>query len=130
MEPQPVWNFEQAPRAEPGDETSVNLRAYLDRIPDEKLAGYRPDWPDAELEEWCGDFRDDGVLFLICSERDVEVEEFRRELEASIAYRAQAAAPLAAIERSPTELAKCATTSDISVSASRATFSENGSDNR
>ena len=89
MEPQPVWNFEQEPRAEPGDETSVNLRAYLDRIPDEKLAAYRPDWSDAALQDWCGDFRDDGVLFLICSERDVEVDEFRRELGACIAYRAR-----------------------------------------
>lgn len=87
---QPVWNFESEPRPEgepPPDETAVNLRAYLDRIPDAKLAAYRAEWTDAELRHWCGDFRDDGYLFLICSERDVGVAEFRRELEASIAYR-------------------------------------------
>jgi hypothetical protein len=84
---QPVWNYEQEPRDEPGDETSVNLRAYLDRMDDAKMQTYRPEWSDEELMEWCGDFRDDGVLFLICSERDVEVNEFRRELEECIAYR-------------------------------------------
>lgn len=86
---QPVWNFESEPRpdGEAADETSVNLRAYLDRIPDEKLAAYRPDWTDAELRHWCGDFRDDGYLFLVCSERDVDAAEFRRELEACVRYR-------------------------------------------
>ena len=83
---QPPWNFEQAP-GDPGDETSVNLRAYLDRMPAEKMQQYRPDWRDEQVMEWCGDFRDDGYLFLICSERDVDVEEFRRELERCIAYR-------------------------------------------
>ena len=87
MEIQPVWNFEQEPRPDPGDETSVNLRAYLDRIPDEQLFEYRAEWSDDVLRAWCGDFRDDGVLFLICSERAVEVDEFRRELEACLDYR-------------------------------------------
>ena len=86
---QPAWNFEQAPRDDPGDETSVNLRAYLDRMPDEKMCQYHPDWTDQQVMDWCGDFRDDGYLFLICSERDVDVEEFRRELEAAIEYRAR-----------------------------------------
>jgi excinuclease ABC subunit C len=86
--PAPVYNYEQEHGGEAGDETSVNLRAYLDRIPDAKLGQYRADWSDDEAMSWCGDFRDDGVLFLPCSERDVEVGEFRRELEASIAYRA------------------------------------------
>ena len=87
MVPEPIWNFEQEPHAEAGDETTVNLRAYLDRIPDEKLVAYQPGWADETLRQWCGDFRDDGVLFLICSERDVDTAEFRRELEACIAYR-------------------------------------------
>ncbi len=87
---QPLWNFEQEPRAEPGDETSVNLRAYLDRVPDEKLTLYRSDWSAETLRQWCGDFRDDGMLFLVCSERDVDVDEFRAELEACLAYRARA----------------------------------------
>lgn len=84
---QPIWNYEQEPRPDTGDETSVNLRAYLDRMPDEKVRQYRPEWSDEETVNWCGDFRDDGMLFLICTERDVEVDEFRRELELSIAYR-------------------------------------------
>lgn len=84
---QPAWNFEQLPREDPGDEASVNLRAYLDRMPDDKMSGYRADWPDAEAMAWCGDFRDDGVLFLPCSERDIEVAEFRAELEECIRYR-------------------------------------------
>ncbi|MBM3810553.1 MAG: hypothetical protein FJW20_02840 [Acidimicrobiia bacterium] len=88
---QPVWNYEQHQHAiDPGDETTVNLRAYLDRMPDEKVQQYRPDWTDEQVVNWCGDFRDDGVLFLICTERDVEVPEFRKELEQSIAYRKQA----------------------------------------
>ena len=88
---QPLWNYEQAPGTdpdgEPGDETTVNLRAYLDRMEDEKMRGYDAAWTDEQLMEWCGDFRDDGVLFLPCSERDVEVMEFRCELEGAIAYR-------------------------------------------
>lgn len=87
MVEQPRWNFEQEPRDDPGDETSVNLRAYLDRIPDEKLTQYKKDWTDEAVREWCGDFRDDGMLFLVCSERDVGVREFRRELENCIDYR-------------------------------------------
>lgn len=84
---QPRWNFEQEPYADPPDETAVNLRAYLDRIPDEKLAQYDPAWTDEQLMAWDGSFKDDGSLMLICSERDVEVEEFRGELERAIEYR-------------------------------------------
>ena len=90
---QPVWNYEQEPREDPGDETSVNLRAYLDRMPDDKMRRYRREWTDEETIEWCGDFRDDGCLFLICSERDVDVGEFRRELECCIAYRDRVRGP-------------------------------------
>lgn len=84
---QPIWNFEQEPRAEPGDETSVNLRAYLDRIPDEKMREYSSSWTDEQVIEWDGNFRDDGNLMLLCSERDVEVPEYRQMLEECIAYR-------------------------------------------
>ena len=84
---QPLWNYEQAPENEPGDETTVNLRAYLDRMEGEKMRAYDAAWTDEQLMEWCGDFRDDGMLFLPCSERDVDVDEFRRELEGAIAYR-------------------------------------------
>jgi hypothetical protein len=86
---QPPWNYEQEPRNEPGDETTINLRAYFDRMPDEIIRAYDPAWSDEQLIAWCGDFRDDGVLFLPCSERDVGVAEFRRELEGARAYRAR-----------------------------------------
>lgn len=85
------WNFEQLPRDQPADESTVNLRAYLDRMPDDKMRQYRPDWTDEQVIEWCGDFREDGALFLVCSERDIDVAEFRKELEDCIAYRRQRA---------------------------------------
>lgn len=81
------WNFEQEPWPEPHDEASINLRAYFDRMPDDKLRQYSPAWDDARVIEWDGNFRDDGALFLICSERDVEVEEYRRVLQECIRYR-------------------------------------------
>lgn len=87
MMEQPIWNFEQEPRDEPGDETSVNLRAYFDRMPDEKMQQYSPDWTDEQVFEWDGNFRDDGELMLMCSERDVEMAEYRAVLEEAIAYR-------------------------------------------
>ena len=88
MNSQPVWNFEQHLSAEPGDETSVNLRAYLDRMPDEKLLAYQSDWSAEQVQQWCGDFRDDGLMFLICSERAVDIVEFRSQVEACLRYRA------------------------------------------
>lgn len=84
---QPIWNFEQDPTDEPMDETGVNLRAYLDRIDDEKMQQYSPDWTDEQLIEWDGNFRDDGELMLLCCERDVDVIEYRKVLEACVAYR-------------------------------------------
>ncbi|MEK7831597.1 MAG: hypothetical protein AAB401_10960 [Acidobacteriota bacterium] len=84
---QPIWNFEQDPSGEPMDETGVNFRAYLDRIDDEKMQQYSPDWTDQQVMEWDGNFRDDGELMLLCCERDVDVVEYRQVLEACIAYR-------------------------------------------
>ena len=83
---QPVWNFEQDPH-EPTDETGVNLRAYFDRMPDEKMQRYSRTWTDEQVVEWDGNFRDDGALMLICSERDVEIAEYRKVLEECIRYR-------------------------------------------
>jgi hypothetical protein len=80
------WNFEQEPH-EATDETGVNLRAYFDRMPDEKMHQYSPSWNDEQVVEWDGKFRDDGALFLICSERDVEIGEYRKVLEECIQYR-------------------------------------------
>ncbi len=84
---QPVWNFEQEPWEEPPDETSINLRAYFDRMPDDKMRQYRPEWSDQQVIEWDGNFRDDGRLMLACCERDVGVEEYRRVLDQALRYR-------------------------------------------
>ena len=87
---QPIWNFEQEPSSEPMDETSVNLRAYFDRMQDEKMRQYSPAWNDEQVIEWDGNFRDDGALMILCCERDVEIDEYREVLEACIEYRNRA----------------------------------------
>jgi hypothetical protein len=84
---QPAWNFEQDPTDERMDETAYNLRAYFDRMADEKLRQYSRSWSDAQLMEWDGNFKSDGDLLLPCSERDVDVAEYRRVLEQCIRYR-------------------------------------------
>src|SRR5260370_39060118 len=85
---QPIWNFEQEPFVdERPDETSINLRAYLDRMPDDKMRQYQPSWSDDQVIEWCGDFRDDGALMIACCERDVDVAEFRRVLRQAVTDR-------------------------------------------
>src|SRR5690349_11464917 len=84
---QPIWNFEQDPSEEPMDETSVNLRAYFDRMLDDKMKQYSSAWTDEQVVEWDGNFRDDGNFMMLCSERDVDVEEYRTVLEQSIKYR-------------------------------------------
>lgn len=85
---QPIWNFEQEPwDEERPDETSINLRAYFDRMPDEKMREYRPEWSDEQLMEWDDNFTSEGTLMIACCERDVEVDEYRRVLERAMAYR-------------------------------------------
>ena len=84
---QPIWNFEQEPIAEALDETGVNLRAYFDRMDDDKMRQYDSSWTDGQVREWDGNFRDDDTLMLFCCERDVEIEEYRQVLEECIAYR-------------------------------------------
>ena len=84
---QPIWNFEQEPADERMDETSVNLRAYFDRMPDEKMRQYSSDWTDEQVVDWDGNFRDDGFLMVMCSERDVDVAEYRSVIEECIRYR-------------------------------------------
>ena len=66
------------------DETDVNLRAYLEDLSAEHLAKYDPSWTDGEVVKWDGNFRSDGALMLVCCERDVEIEEFRKVLEEHI----------------------------------------------
>jgi hypothetical protein len=84
---QPIWNFEQEPFDESPDESSINLRAYFDRMPDEKMQQYSPDWSDDQVIEWDGNFTAEGHLMLPCSERDVEIEEYRQVLAACMRYR-------------------------------------------
>ena len=84
---QPIWNFEQEPASEPLDETGVNLRAYFDRMDDEKMRQYDRAWTDEQVIAWDENFRDDQMLMLLCCERDVDVTEYRQVLEESIAYR-------------------------------------------
>ena len=86
---QPIWNYEQEPFDEPTDETAVNLRAYFDRMPDEKMGEYQHPWTDEQVLEWDENFREDGTLLLVCSEREVDVREYRRVLEACLRYRAR-----------------------------------------
>jgi hypothetical protein len=84
---QPIWNYEQEPYEESPDETTINLRAYFDRMPDEKMRQYSPAWTDAEVIAWDGNFTEDDSLLLPCCERDVEVEEYRAVLAACMQYR-------------------------------------------
>ena len=84
---EPIWNFEQEPLPEECDETTINLRAYFDRMPDEKLREYRSEWTDEQVVSWEHNFKDDGSLMLICSERDVDVGEYRAVLEECLRYR-------------------------------------------
>ena len=73
----------------PSDETDINLRAYLSRISDERLRAYDPKWSDEQVTEWDGNFRSDGVLMLVCCERDVHITEYRTVLEEHIRRRGQ-----------------------------------------
>ena len=86
---QPLWNFEQDYEGETGDETSVNLRAYFDRMPHEKMQQYSSAWTDDQVIEWDDNFRDDGNLMLLCCEREVDVAEYRAVLHECIKYRAR-----------------------------------------
>ena len=80
-------NYEQLPAGMAMDETDINLRAHFSRMSDEKLSEYKSTWSDEQVIEWDDNFRDDGVLFLVCSERDVNVEEYRRVLVEHIRFR-------------------------------------------
>jgi hypothetical protein len=80
-------NYELMPAGMAMDETDINLRAHFSRMSDEKLSEYNPTWTDEQLTAWDEDFRDDGALFLVCTERDVEIEEYRRVLVEHIRFR-------------------------------------------
>ena len=82
--------FEDAPYAAPPDETDVNLRAYFDSISDSKLERVDPHWGDEELRAWDGNFRIDGSLMMVCCDRDVGIDEYRRVLNEFLAFRRSA----------------------------------------
>jgi hypothetical protein len=90
----PIWNFEQEPASESMDETSYNLRAYFDRMDDVKLAEFCAAWPDEQVMEWDGNFKADGYLLLPCSDREVDVAEYRRVAQQCIDYRRRIRAEL------------------------------------
>lgn len=90
MSAQQLLEWEHLPGDGPLDETDVSLRAYLSRLPEEHLAEYDPTWPDDRVREWDGNFRSDGELMLVCCERDVDVQEFRRVLEQFLRHRQEA----------------------------------------
>lgn len=74
-------NYELLPADVPKDETSINLRSYFSRLSDERLLQYDPSWTDEQVMAWDDNFTCDGNLFLVCSERDVEIDEYRQVLE-------------------------------------------------
>ena len=53
----------------------------------ESNCAYDPTWTDEQLMDWDGNFRSDGALMLVCCERDVDVEEYRRVLEEHLRLR-------------------------------------------
>ena len=79
--------FEDAPYESKPDETDVNLRAYFDAMSDAKVAEADLSWSDDELREWDGNFRSDGALMMVCCDRDVRIEEYRRVLAAFLQFR-------------------------------------------
>lgn len=80
-------DYEHLPPDEPMDETDVSLRAYLAGLSDNHLNLYDARWSDEQVVEWDGNFRSDGSLMLVCCERDVDIDEFRRVLEEHLRYR-------------------------------------------
>ncbi len=84
---QRISNFEQQPSDEPIDDTIINLRAYFDYMPDEKMQQYSKDWTDEEVITWDDNFTEEGNLLLVCCFRDVEIDEYRKVLEQAIEYR-------------------------------------------
>lgn len=80
-------NYERMPAGMDMDETDINLRSHFSRMSEEKLREYRSHWLDDQVEQWDGNFTVDGNLFLPCSERDVEIEEYRRVLEEHLRFR-------------------------------------------
>ena len=69
---------------EPPDETDRTLDYYIENLGEERLREYDPSWSDEQVMEWDGNFRSDGALMLVCCERDIEVPDYRKAIEAAI----------------------------------------------
>jgi hypothetical protein len=89
----PNINYEALGPGTEFDETDVNLRYYFSCKTDEELAEYDASWTDEQVFEWEENFCNDGSLMLACSERDVEMEEYRAVLEVHIQHRNLETAP-------------------------------------
>ena len=83
----PAIDYEHLPPGEDFDETDINLRHYFCNLSDDHLAKYDSDWTDEQVIEWDDNFRDDGALMITCSEREVDIEEFRKVLEVHLQHR-------------------------------------------
>ena len=82
-------DYEHLPAGQDMDESDVSVRYKFANMSDAKLAEYDPIWTDEQVMEWEPDFRNDGNLFLVCTERDIDVEDYRHILEEHIAFRRQ-----------------------------------------
>ncbi len=72
------------------DETDVNLRAYFDSISSDRLECLDLSWNDTELQQWDGNFRSDGCLMMVCCDREVGIDEYRRVLREFLLFRGAA----------------------------------------
>lgn len=85
---EPDWNFEGERPFPDMSETGVNLCAYFDAMPDEKLQTYRAGLSDEELMAWDGNFTSEGNLLLPCCEsEEVDPAMYCAYIEACIRYR-------------------------------------------
>ena len=83
----PNVDYEHLPPGNSWDETDVNLRHYICELSDEVLAEYDSSWTDEQVIEWSDNFTNEGNFFLVCSEREVDVKEFREVLEVHLQHR-------------------------------------------
>ena len=84
-------DFEKYPPNQWQDETDYNLRCYFTRMDDAKAEQYDPSWSDEQVMEWDGNFKTDGSLMITCSERDIEIDEYRRILHLYLEFRKELA---------------------------------------
>jgi hypothetical protein len=75
------------PLNETPDETDISVRAYFSRMDDDRLREYSKDWTDEQVVEWDGNFRCDGALMLVCCERDIDIDDYRKVIEEHIERR-------------------------------------------